>query len=88
MPEIQIGDRRIGEDHPPFVIAEVGINHEGDVGKAMQMVDAAAEAGADCVKFQYHITEEEMIPTDILPGNSPDKLYDIIKRIRLQDMCY
>lgn len=83
MPEIQIGDRRIGEEHPPFVIAEVGINHEGDIGKAMQMVDAAAEAGADCVKFQYHITEEEMIPTDILPGNSPDKLYDIIKRCEL-----
>jgi len=83
MLEIQIGDRHIGEDHPPFIIAEVGINHEGDVGKAMQMVDAAAAAGADCVKFQYHITEEEMIPTDILPGNSPDKLYDIIKRCEL-----
>ena len=44
--EIKIGDRRIGDQHPPFVIAEVGINHEGDLGKAIQMVDAAAAAGA------------------------------------------
>jgi len=86
MAEIQIGDRRIGPDHPPFVIAEVGINHEGDLGKAIQMVDAAAVAGADCVKFQCHITETEMIPTDMKPGDiSDEKLWDIIKRCELTE---
>lgn len=84
MPSIRIGQREIGDGHPPFVIAEVGINHEGDVRKALQMVDAAAEAGADCVKFQSHITEAEMIPTDMKPGKiSSERLWDIIKRCEL-----
>jgi N-acetylneuraminate synthase len=84
MQEIIIESRRIGPDHPPFVIAEVGINHEGVFDKAIQMVDAATAAGADCVKFQCHITEEEMIPTDMTPGQiSKEKLWDIIKRCEL-----
>ena len=86
MAEIEIGNCRIGEDHPPFVIAEVGINHEGDYNKAIQMVDAAVTAGADCVKFQCHITEEEMIPTDMKPGEiSDERLWDIIKRCELTE---
>lgn len=84
MPEIDIAGRKIGPGHPPFVIAEVGINHEGEIDKAIQMVDAAAAAGADCVKFQCHITEMEMIPTDMKPGEiSEEKLWDIIKRCEL-----
>lgn len=84
MSEIEIEGRRIGEDHPPFVIAEVGINHEGSFDKAIQMADAAAAAGADCVKYQCHITEEEMVPTDMTPGKiSSEKLWDIIKRCEL-----
>ncbi|MGH7831452.1 MAG: N-acetylneuraminate synthase family protein [Candidatus Binatia bacterium] len=86
MAEIQIGQRRIGEDFPPFIIAEVGINHEGDFAKAIQLVDAAAAAGSDCVKFQCHITEEEMIPTDMKPGKiSDERLWDIIKRCELTE---
>ncbi len=52
MQTIQIGDRRIGEHHPTYVIAEIGINHNGDEGLAMRLIEAAAEAGADAVKFQ------------------------------------
>jgi len=86
MPEITIGNRRIGPDHPPFVIAEVGINHEGEVAKALQLVDAAAAAGAEVVKFQCHITEKEMVPTDMTPGEiSTEKLWDIIKRCELTE---
>lgn len=81
IPKFQLGDRFIGEGFPPFVIAEVGINHEGDIKKAIQLVDAAVQAGADCVKFQSHITEAEMIPTDMRPGDiSQERLWDIIKR--------
>ena len=73
-PEIQIGVRKIGPENPPFVIAEVGINHEGDFTKAIQMVDAAKAAGADCIKFQCHITEAEMIPTDMKPAPRTDEI--------------
>jgi N-acetylneuraminate synthase len=86
MREFQIEGRQIGFDCPPFVIAEVGINHEGDVHKAIAMVDAAAAAGAEVVKFQCHITEKEMIPTDMKPGEiSDERLWDIIKRCELTE---
>ena len=84
--EIKIGDRMIGVEYPPFVIAEVGINHEGDVNKALQMVDAAVSAGSEVIKFQCHITEQEMIPTDMTPGEiSTERLWDIIKRCELTE---
>ena len=84
MPEFVIGNRVIGPAYEPFIMAEVGINHEGSFDKAIELVDAAAEAGADCVKFQCHITEAEMIPTDMKPGEiSDERLWDIIKRCEL-----
>jgi len=86
MREFEIRGRKIGSNHPPFVIAEVGINHEGSVEKALRLVDAAKEASADCVKFQCHITEAEMIPTDMKPGKiSDERLWDIIKRCELTE---
>lgn len=81
---MRIGEREIGPNHPPLVLAEVGINHEGEVGKAMMLVDAAVAAGAEVVKFQCHITEREMVPTDMTPGQiSKERLWDIIKRCEL-----
>lgn len=47
-----IGGRAIGREHPPFVIAEAGVNHNGDPGLARRLIDAAVDAGADAVKFQ------------------------------------
>ena len=84
MTELSIAGRKVGPEHPPLVMAEVGINHEGDVNKALQLVDAAAAVGAELVKFQCHITEKEMVPTDMTPGKiSSEKLWDIIKRCEL-----
>lgn len=49
---VRIGERKVGPGHRVFVIAEAGVNHNGDIGAALRMVDVAADAGADAVKFQ------------------------------------
>lgn len=84
--EFDIAGRKVGASHPPLVIVEVGINHEGEIKKALELVDAAVAAGAEVVKFQCHITEKEMVPTDMKPGEiSDEKLWDIIKRCELTE---
>jgi N-acetylneuraminate synthase len=55
--EIQIGKRWVGDDHPVFVVAEIGINHNGDVETAKRLIDAALLAGVDAVKFQKRTPE-------------------------------
>jgi N-acetylneuraminate synthase len=55
--EMRIGKKRVGDGHPTYIIAEIGINHNGDVEIAKQMIDAAALAGVDAVKFQKRTPE-------------------------------
>lgn len=55
--EMKIGSKMVGDGHPTYVIAEIGINHNGDVEIAKQMVDAAVHAGVDAVKFQKRTPE-------------------------------
>lgn len=50
---MRIGSREIGPGHPVYVIAEIGVNHDGDPARALQLVDAAADAGADAIKMQF-----------------------------------
>lgn len=57
MKNIKIGSKLVGEGHPTFIIAEAGINHQGDLDKAKEMVKIAAKAGADAVKFHSYKTE-------------------------------
>ncbi len=85
MSELTIGHRRIGQDHRPLVIAEIGINHEGSIEKAVRMVDDAAQAGCECVKFQSHVIEDEMIPNDVVPGNATESIWNIMKRCALSE---
>lgn len=54
--EIRIGNKLIGENHPTYIIAEIGGNFDGSIEKAKRLIDAAKEAGADCAKFQTFIT--------------------------------
>ena len=82
-PEFAVADRRVGPGHPPLVVAEIGINHEGDPAKAHRLVDAAADAGLECVKFQTHVVEDEMIPNDVVPGNASEPIWDMMKRCAL-----
>jgi N,N'-diacetyllegionaminate synthase len=55
---IQIGQKTVGGENPAYVIAEAGANHNGDIGHAKELVSAAREAGADCIKFQTFTAEE------------------------------
>src|SRR5258707_1031700 len=56
--KLTFDDRLVGASEPVFVIAEAGVNHNGELSLAFQLVDAAASAGADAVKFQTFIADE------------------------------
>ncbi len=58
----KIGDRKIGYDYQPLVIAEIGINHGGSLEVAKKMVDEAAKSGVEIIKHQTHIVKDEMSP--------------------------
>ena len=83
----KIGNRKIGADYPPLVIAEIGINHEGSLKVAKEMVDAAYRAGAECVKHQTHIVDDEMSgeAKKVIPGNADVSIYEIMKRCSLNE---
>ncbi|MED0717295.1 N-acetylneuraminate synthase [Aeribacillus composti] len=86
-PFIQIGDRKIGEDYKPLVIAEIGINHEGSLEVAKQMIDAAHSAGAEIIKHQTHVIEDEMTKEakNVIPGNTNVSIYDVMARCALSE---
>ncbi len=73
MPEIRIGARPVGDDHPPFIIAEVGINHNGELDKALAMIAVAREAGADAIKFQTFRAAESVGETQTYTYRSQGK---------------
>ncbi|MFD2828767.1 N-acetylneuraminate synthase [Leeuwenhoekiella polynyae] len=87
-PYIQIESRKIGRDYPPLVIAEIGINHEGSLQVAKEMVDAAYRAGVEVVKHQTHIVEDEMsgAAKKVIPGNAAISIYEIMKRCALDEV--
>jgi N-acetylneuraminate synthase len=64
MPELIIGNRKIGENNPAFIIAEVAQAHDGSVNFAHSFIDSAASAGADAIKFQTHIAAAESSPAE------------------------
>ena len=85
MNAITIGQRKIGSQYLPFIIPEIGINHEGDLRKAIKMVDDAHAAGAECVKFQCHIIEDEMINNNVIPANADVSIWEIMSRCALNE---
>jgi len=78
--EFRVGNRVIGPGASPLVIAEIGINHEGNFDRAIQMIDDAHAAGCECVKFQSHVIDDEMIPNNVIPGNAKESIWDIMSR--------
>lgn len=82
---MKIGSRKIGLEHPPLVIAEIGINHGGDLNVAKRMVDLAAQSGAECVKHQTHFVEDEMTEEakNIFPPNADVSIWEVMQRSAL-----
>lgn len=89
MPEIRIGRRVIGSGAPCFIVAEVGINHNGDVALAKRCIDAAADCGADGVKFQNYRTEDflsdrSLTYTHVSQGREvTESQFDMFKRCEI-----
>ncbi len=92
MPVIQIENRLIGDGQPTFVIAEIGVNHNGILQLALELIDAAVEAGADAVKFQKR-NLENLYPDKYLDNaNAGEKtlryLLPILQKVELSDYAY
>lgn len=69
---MKIGGVPIGPGHPTYIIAEVGSNHDGDLDRARELIGDAAEAGADCAKFQLY-RADKLYPGTVTPGAVPDE---------------
>ncbi|MEQ6356847.1 N-acetylneuraminate synthase family protein [Lysinibacillus sp. M3] len=87
MKYIEVCGRKIGEDFPPVVIAEIGINHEGSLKVAKEMVNAAYAAGAEIIKHQTHVIDDEMSAKakNVIPGNAKESIYEIMNRCALNE---
>jgi N-acetylneuraminate synthase len=87
VPEISIGGRLVGPAHAPLVVAEIGINHEGSLAVAREMVDAARRAGVEVVKHQTHVVDDEMsgAAKHVVPGNADVSIYQIMERCALSE---
>lgn len=89
MSDIEIGSRRIGGAAPPLLVAEIGINHNGDAALAARCIDAAADAGADAVKFQNYRTEDFVADRSLTIAYEHgerrivESQYDLFKRCEL-----
>lgn len=87
-PSITISNRHIGGAFNPVIIAELGINHEGSLKTAFEMVDAAARAGVEVLKHQTHVVADEMSAAakKVIPGNADVSIYDIMARCALDEV--
>lgn len=87
--KVKIADRLIGEGEPCFIIAEAGVNHNGDINLAKKLIDVAVQAGADAVKFQTFKTErlirKETAKAEyqLLRTNPKETQYHMLKKLEL-----
>jgi len=77
----------VGGQYPPLVICEIGINHGGSLEVAFKMVDAAFNSGAEIIKHQTHVVEDEMSgeAKKVIPGNADVSIYEIMERCSLNE---
>ena len=83
----KIANINVSINHPPLIIAEIGINHNGSLEIAKKMVDSAKRAGVKIIKHQTHIANEEMssIAKSIIPVHTKDNIFDIIDKCSLNE---
>ena len=83
----KLGKRVVSSNHYPLIIAELGINHNGSLKKAKYLVDCAFRAGAEIIKHQTHIAEDEMSleAKKIIPSHTKENIFDIIKKCSLSE---
>ena len=77
---MKIGNRIIGKNKRPYIIAEACINHEGNIKIAKKMIKLASSAGASAIKFQMHVLEDEMLKKTPKSKNFKESLYDALER--------
>ena len=84
----KIGKLNVGKDFPPVIISEIGINHNGILDLAIEIADSAIKSGAEIIKHQTHIPDEEMSleAKKTIPGNSKKSIYKIIKNCALSEI--
>jgi len=80
---IRIGDRLIGPGHKPFIVAEAAINHQGEYEIAERMVYVAHALGADAIKLQIHVLENEMLRETPQSDNFDEPLWDTLEKTNL-----
>lgn len=80
---VRVGERLVGPGHPCFIIAEIGTNHDGELGRAKELIDAAADAGADAVKFQS-TSADKIFAAEWAPRD----FYELIKKTELPEEWY
>lgn len=87
MNSFAIANRMIGPSHPPVVIAELGINHAGSLDAAIALADSAMNSGAEIIKHQTHIAEDEMSKEAklVIPDNAEISIYEIIENCALSE---
>jgi N-acetylneuraminate synthase len=92
MPVIKIGDRLIGDDQPAYIIAEIGVNHNGFLDLALKLIDVAVDAGADAVKFQKRSLDKLYARKYLENANSGEKtlryLLPILQQVELPNEAY
>lgn len=88
MKKFNIGKIIIDNNSPPVVIAEIGINHNGNLDRAIDIADKAISSGAEIIKHQTHIIDEEMSKEakKAIPGNSKISIYHIMKKCSLSEI--
>jgi N-acetylneuraminate synthase len=86
--DFRIGNRIVNDDSEPLVIAEIGINHGGSLIAALEIAKAAIDAGAEIIKHQTHVIEDEMSleAKNVIPGNSTKSIFQIMSECALNEV--
>ena len=75
----KILSRKVGNEFKPLIIAEIGINHNGSIKEAKKLIDAAHKSGAEIIKHQTHIANDEMSSDakKVIPAHTNESIYEI-----------